>query len=163
MATKPTDTTYTVITGKAYWASLVTPNTKFEPVWQIDVSLDAENRKKVEKDGLKVKNNGDDRGDFISIKRRTTKKDGSARNAPQVVDAHLNPWNDTLIGNGSTVRVKYAAYDYPIPGQKGKMGRSADLVKVQILTLVPYAGKDDLDFTVEEGGYVVGQKEAVNF
>ena len=31
MATKPTDTTYTVITGKAYWASLVTPNTKFEP------------------------------------------------------------------------------------------------------------------------------------
>lgn len=155
------DTTkYGVIEGKAYWSFLTSPNTKFEPVWSIDVSLDKANRKKVEADGLSVKNKGDDRGDFITIKRRTTKKDGEARRAPEVIDAHLNAWDGRPIGNGSTVRVKYAAYDYPIPGQKGKMGRSADLVKVQVVNLIPYKS-DDQDFEVIEEGFVL--KDAANF
>ena len=34
-----------VISGTAYWASIQSPNTKFEPNWQIDVgNLDAANK-----------------------------------------------------------------------------------------------------------------------
>ena len=43
-----------VISGTAYWASIQSPNTKFEPgTWSIDVgNLDAANKAIAEKDGL---------------------------------------------------------------------------------------------------------------
>ena len=52
-----------VISGTAYWASVITPNTKFDAdgVWTIDVgNLDDLNKKKAQKDGLTVKNKGDE-------------------------------------------------------------------------------------------------------
>ena len=52
-----------VISGKAYWASIVAPNTTFDSdgVWSIDVcNLDKKNLDIVNKDGLTVKNKGDD-------------------------------------------------------------------------------------------------------
>ena len=53
-----------VIQGKAYWASLVNPNTTFDSdgTWSIDVSLDEKNKKIAEADGLTIKNKNDDRG-----------------------------------------------------------------------------------------------------
>ena len=56
-----------MINGKAFWASLQTPNTTFDPCYQIDVALDSANKKLVEAAGLTIKNKGDDRGDFVSI------------------------------------------------------------------------------------------------
>ena len=40
----------TVINGKSYWAQVVAPSTKFDEggVYSIDVSVDAENKKKAE-------------------------------------------------------------------------------------------------------------------
>ena len=63
-----------VISGTAYWASIQSPNTKFEPHrWSINVgNLDAENKAIAEKDGLTVKNKGDEKGDFVTIERKTT-------------------------------------------------------------------------------------------
>ena len=97
----------TVITGKCKWASISAPNTTYEPAWQIDVSLDDENLKKVKADGLSIKNKGDDRGNFVTIKRKV----------------------------------------------EGKKGISADLLKVQILDLVPYSNDGDEDFDVVDSGY----------
>ena len=67
-----------VINGKAYWASITSPNTTFDSdgVWTIDVgNLDEKNKKILESDGLVVKNKGDDREDFITIKRNVKIKD----------------------------------------------------------------------------------------
>ena len=61
-----------VISGIAYWASITSPNTTFDAdgTWSIDVgNLDETNKTLAEKDGLAIKNNGDDIGDYVSIKR----------------------------------------------------------------------------------------------
>jgi len=140
-----------IISGKAYWASLIEPNTTFEPVWSLDLTVDEKTKKLVEKDGLKVKNKGDERGDFVTIKRKVMKKDGTKRNGPTVTDSVNNAWNGQLIGNGSKVNVKYYPYEY---NYAGKSGKSADLIAVQVVSLVPYAKSD---FDKVEGGYVLDQ------
>ena len=61
-----------VISGKAYWASVTNPNTTFDAdgVWTIDVgNLDKKAIAQLKDEGLTIKNKGDDRGDFVSIKR----------------------------------------------------------------------------------------------
>ena len=58
-----------VITGTAYWAAITNPNTTFDSdgIWSIDVAnLDKKNLEMVKKDGLAIKNKGDDRGDFVT-------------------------------------------------------------------------------------------------
>ena len=71
-----------VISGEAYWAHVITPNTKFNPdgEWSIEVcNLDAKNKKIAEGDGLTIKNKDDDRGDFVTLKQYARTKDGSPR------------------------------------------------------------------------------------
>ena len=56
-----------VVSGTAYWASVIVPNTRYDPdgVWTIDVgNLDDLNKKKVQEEGLTIKNKGDEKGDF---------------------------------------------------------------------------------------------------
>ncbi len=48
------------ITGKCHYASITEPNTKFDPVWSIQVEVNDDNREVVEKSGLKVANKGDE-------------------------------------------------------------------------------------------------------
>jgi len=131
----------TIINGTAHWASITSPNTTFEPTWQIDVSLDKANKAKVVADGLKVKNKGDDRGDFVSLKRRTHRKDGKDNQAPTLIDKKKRPLN-VLVGNGSIVNVKYAVFEYN--NQFGS-GIGADLKAVQVLELVEYGDDEDFD------------------
>lgn len=141
------------ITGKCKWASVSSPNTTFEdPVWTIDVSLDEENLKVVQNDGLNVKNKNDDRGDFVTIKRKVHGKYGPNQ-APELVDSKRTPMLNTLIGNGSLVKVIYRPYDWSF-GKK--TGISGDLKKVQVLELVPYSSdKEEMeDFDVVDSGYV---------
>ncbi len=33
-----------IISGKAYWASVISPNTTYEPIWQVDVCLDDDSK-----------------------------------------------------------------------------------------------------------------------
>jgi len=144
-----------LLSGKAHWASVVEPNTTYEPAWQIDVAIDDETRQKLESIGLNVKNKGDDRGDFFSCKRKVVKKDGSKREAPRVIDAKRNPWDSRLIGNGSTVKVKIQPYEYEYAG---KAGVTSDLMAVQVIDLVPY-GDPSGDFQ-EEDGFTIDQELA---
>jgi len=144
-----------LLSGKAYWASVVEPNTTYEPVWQVDVTVDEETKQKLESIGLSVKNKGDDRGDFFSCRRKVVKRDGSKRDAPRVIDAKKMPWDNRLIGNGSAVKVKIQPYEY---AYAGKAGVSADFMAMQVIDLVSY-GDPSGDFQ-EEDGFSIDQELA---
>jgi hypothetical protein len=140
-----------IITGKAQWASVIQPNTKYEHVWCIDVcNLDAKSKKILKADGIahKIKNVGDDRGDFIKITQKVDKRDGTKFDAPKVVDGMKRPFTQ-LIGNGSEVAVKYKARDWE---HGGKSGITADLKAVQVLKHVPYGDGEDFDIVESSTG-----------
>tara|TARA_R110002050_G_scaffold19319_2_gene55632 strand:- start:637 stop:1104 length:468 start_codon:yes stop_codon:yes gene_type:complete len=153
----------TVITGKAYWASITSPNTTFDAdgVWTLDVcNLDKKNIEMVKADGLTIKNKGDDRGDFVTVKRKVKRKDGNENVAPHVVDAQKRPLINTLIGNGSLVNVLYSTYDWEF---KGRKGTSADLKSVQVTDLVPYDSGPQEDFDVVKDGYTSNEDTSAAF
>ena len=144
-----------VISGKAYWASIVAPNTTFDSdgVWSIDVcNLDKKNLDIVKKDGLTVKNKGDDRGDFVTVKRKVrNQKSGELNRAPTVVDAQKRAMMNTAVGNGSVVNVKYNPFDWDFGGRKGI---GANLNAVQVIDLIPYSSDNDgEDFEVVADGF----------
>ena len=155
-----------VIKGSAYWASIVSPNTTFDSdgVWSIDVAnLDKKNLEVAKTDGLEIKNKGDDRGDFVTVKRKVRRKDGSMNKAPEVKDAQKRTMINTLIGNGSEVNVLYSTYEWEF---KGRSGVSADLRAIQVTNLVPYNVDADADeaFEVVPDGFVSNEAdEEVSF
>ena len=142
-----------VISGTAYWAAITNPNTTFDSdgVWTVDVAnLDKKNLDMVKKDGLTVKNTGDDRGDFVTVKRKVRRKDGSLNRAPDLVDGQKRTMTNTLIGNGSKVNVHYTTYEWEF---KGRAGVSADLRAIQVVDLIPYNTEADEAFDVVDGGF----------
>tara|TARA_R100000963_G_C4645041_1_gene109134 strand:- start:10 stop:504 length:495 start_codon:yes stop_codon:yes gene_type:complete len=140
-----------IISGNAHWASVLAPNVKYDPVYSIDVELlDDDSKSMVESLGLTIKNKGDGRNDFVTIKRKLMKNDGDERPAPIIKDSANNAWDDKLIGNGSKVNVKFGTYDWTYAG---KSGVGADLMAVQVVDLVPYG--NDSNFESVDDGYVV--------
>ena len=121
------------ITGKCHYASITEPNTKFDPVWSIQVEVNDDNRSTIEGANLPISNKGDDRGDFVTIKRKVLRKDGSQRHPPIVKDSENNLWNGKLIANGSTVNVKAIPFDWNYAGNSGV---SADLAAVQVVNFI---------------------------
>lgn len=132
-----------VLNGKAYWASVVTPNTTFDEdgVYSIDLAVDEENKKSAVTEGLSIKNKGDERGDFVTIKRKAKRKDGSLNRAPDIMDNMKRPLQNTLIGNGSTVNVLFKTYEWNHK-PTNRSGKSADLQAVQVVNLIPYEGSN---------------------
>ena len=152
-----------VISGTAYWASVITPNTKFDAdgVWTIDVgNLDDLNKKKAQKDGLTVKNKGDEKEDFVTIKRKVRNAKGSLNRQPNVVDANKRLVTETMIGNGSKVNVLYEPFEWNFGG---KTGVSADLRAVQVTELVPYSTEEDDAFDVVPDGFTSDEAEDIPF
>ncbi len=152
-----------VIAGTAYWASVITPNTKFDAdgVWTIDVgNLDDLNKKKAQKDGLTIKNKGDEKEDFVTIKRKVRNAKGSLNRQPNVVDANKRLITDTMIGNGSKVNVLYEPFEWNFGG---KTGVSADLRAVQVTELVPYSTEEDDAFDVVPDGFTSDEAEDIPF
>lgn len=140
-----------IIQGKAHWAKIVG-----EPVWgyknahkewSMDFCVDAKAREKLLAEGMDpsyIKNKGDERGDFITFRRRSVKRDGTEAKPIEIKTRAGADWDGkTRIGNGSTVNVKIALNDV-----EGKKGTKPSLIKVQVWELVPYAGGDDEDFPV---------------
>ena len=130
-----------ILNGKAYWASVVSPNTTFDEdgVYSVDIAVDANNKKVAEAEGLSIKNKGDERGDFVTIKRKAKRKDGNPNKAPDVMDGMKRPLQNTLIGNGSDVNVLYKTYEWTHK-PTGRSGKSADLQAIQVVNLVAYEG-----------------------
>ena len=145
----------TVVKGKAYWASVQQPNTTYEPEWAIDILVDDNNRAAFEADGVPIKNKDDERGDFVHIRQRVARRDGTQNDAPAVVDAQKQPFTG-LIGNGSVVNVMYTPFAWEM---NGKSGVSPLLKKVQVVDLVEYKAGEDFDV---EDGFTAAQAPSAN-
>lgn len=145
-----------VISGTAYWAKVHQPHFdqyNEQGIFSIDVTVDAKTKKQLQDLGLgpRIKNKGDERNDFITIKRKYTRKDGTKNSAPRVVDSKKTPISpDDLIGNGSKVNVAFDTYDYNVGGNQG-VGSS--LKAVQVIKLIEYSPSESLDEFSEESGY----------
>ena len=141
-----------VISGKAYWTFVPEANTTFEPTWSIDIALDEANKAIVEADGLKWRNKNDERGDFITIKRKVTKNNGNPNEVPELVDHNkrILASDKNFIGPGSEVNVQYKTYEC---SYKGNAGIGADLQKIQLIKLEDLPDQLDDELPVVESGY----------
>ena len=141
-----------VISGKAYWTFVPEANTTFEPTWSIDIALDEANKAIVEADGLKWRNKNDERGDFITIKRKVTKNNGNPNEVPELVDHNkrILASDKNFIGPGSEVNVQYKTYEW---NYKGNAGIGADLQKIQLIKLEELPDTSDDELPVVESGY----------
>ena len=125
-----------ILEGSVKWASITTPNTKFEPVYTVDLIVDEDIANDFASRGHKVKQY--DEGPALVIKRKVNGPNGMIRPAPRLLDASKQEIN-TAVGNGSKVRVQYNEYS-----GEGKFGpyTGLDLQAVQVIDLVPYKGAD---------------------
>lgn len=125
---------YEYVEGKAMWANVTTPNTRFgDPKYQITVLTDKETAERLESVGLsQVK---DRAGNFkyeepaFSFSRKVEVA-GRTNTAPKLVDVDGNPM-DVSVGNGSDVKVKIKPYT-------GKYGTFAELIAVKVTNLIEY-------------------------
>jgi len=127
-----------------------------EQLWSMDFSPDDAGLERLRENGLfgKLKNKGDDRGFFLTFRRRAFNLDeNKQRTIPakpiRVIDRHKEPWPEkTRIGNGSTANVNFATND------RGDGNVTLGLIAVQIWDLIPYEGGNDdyEDFPVDSDG-----------
>ena len=107
-----------IVNGKVWWfKALGKPVTgEYGTKWSFDLSLEADQIKKLVDDGMSeryLKNKEDDRGTFLTFERNAVKKDGEPAKPFPVVgktrgaDGNWVEWDQNkLIGNGSEVAVR---------------------------------------------------------
>ena len=138
-----------VLSGKAHWASISSPNSTFEPVWQVDLAVEGAELEEAKEMGLTIMNKDDDRGSFVRIKRKVYRKDGSKNKSPILKDSKNHVLSEVNVGNGSDVRVLFKSFDWEYAGKKGI---GADLQAMQVINLIEYEAGEDFD--VIDDGYI---------
>ena len=142
------DTSQTAIIRdlELYWANLYKPHAPFgTEIFDVQIRTTDEDKVKVLKDlGVNLKKH-DDGYYFGNVKRKTVNAKGDPMDPPKVVDSSKAALSDP-IGNGSTGNIKLFSYEYKVGGRSG---RAAMLTAVQVVDLVPYEAKGDVDFDVE--------------
>ena len=125
-----------IVEGTAYWASIKQPNTRFEPVYSINLVVDDDTANDFASRGLMLKQM--DEGQAIIIKRKVNGPNGMVRPAPRLLDVNKQEVNYS-VGNGSKVKVQYAEYE-----GENKYGpyKGLDFQAVQVLELVEYRSED---------------------
>ena len=129
-----------ILEGTAYWASITTPNTTFDPVYTVNLVVDDETANDFASRGHKVKQM--DEGPALIMKRKVNGPKGMVRPAPRLFDKDKQEVS-TAVGNGSQVRVQFNEYDWEYAGKQGK---GLDLQAVQIVNLVEYKNGDGDEF-----------------
>ncbi len=129
-----------ILEGTAYWASIKTPNTTFEPVYTVNLVVDDEVANDFASRGHKVKQM--DEGPALIIKRKVNGPNGMVRSSPRLLDQNKQEVN-LAVGNGSKIRVQYNEYS-----GEGKFGpyTGLDLQAVQVVDLVEYKAEDGSEF-----------------
>ena len=136
---------YEYVKGKAMWANITSPNTRFQPhKYGLTVLTDPETASKLEGIGLNQVRDRSGQPKYdepaFTFSKRATRNDGTANTAPKLVDndgADL----DVSVGNGSEVVVKIKPY-------KNDYGQFAELMAVKVENLVEYVegGSDNEEF-----------------
>ena len=96
-----------ILEGTAYWASITTPNTTFEPVYTVNLVVDDETANDFASRGHKIKQM--DEGPAVIIKRKVNGPNGMIRPAPRLLDSNKQEVT-TAVGNGSKIKVQYNEY-----------------------------------------------------
>jgi len=132
---------YEYVKGKAMWANITSPNTRFQPhKYGLTVLTDPDTASKLEGIGLNQVRDRSGQPKYdepaFTFSKRATRNDGTANTAPKLVDndgADL----DVSVGNGSEVVVKIKPY-------KNDYGQFAELMAVKVENLVEYVeGESD--------------------
>ena len=134
-----------VYEGTAMWASITTPNTRFEPKYSIDLVVDNDMAQALTNEGYRVKFDKPD-GPTITMKRNVNGPNGMIRKPPTLLDKDKNKL-DCLVGNGSRVRVQARPWEMTRNGQEFK---GLELQAVQVLDLVQYSSGDGDEFDAIE-------------
>ena len=128
-----------VLEGTAYWAFVTTPNTKYDPVYSVNLVVDNETASDFEDRGFTIKQM--EEGPAIIIKRKVNGPKGMVRDAPKLIGRNLEPLT-VNVGNGSKVKVKYKEWESTWNGRNFK---GLDFIKMQVIDLVEYQSDDDDD------------------
>ena len=133
-----------LVEGVAYWASVTTPNTTYQPVYTVNLVVDDEVANDFRSRGFTVKDM--EEGPALLIKRKVNGPNGMIRKAPILLDRRKNEI-DVNVGNGSRVKVQYKEWESV---WNGKNFKGLDFVKMQVLDLVEYDNGDTDEFQVED-------------
>ena len=133
-----------VLQGQAYWASVKTPNTKYEPTYSVNLVVDEATAEDFKGRGFTVKPMAE--GPSIVIKRKVDGPRGMIREAPKLYDRAKNEM-DCQVGNGSTVKVQYKEWETV---RQGTTYKGLDFMAMQVIDLVAYSGSAGDEFDVEE-------------
>jgi len=133
-----------ILQGSAYWASVTTPNTTFEPTYSVNLVVDEATAEDFKARGFNIKQM--DEGPSILIKRKVEGKNGAIRSAPKLMDKYKNLL-DARVGNGSTVKVQYSEWE-----TTNKFGsfKGLDFQAMQVLDLVEVGTVDGAEFEADE-------------
>jgi hypothetical protein len=130
-----------LVSGKALWASITTPQTRFPPPkYTITLIVDDETATQFEQDGFRI--GVTDEGEKTLTMKRTVEWTDSEGNtmvndAPKLMDADKDPL-DAIVGNGSDVVVQFRPYT-------NNYGKFMELQAVQVLNLIEYEGSGPAD------------------
>jgi len=130
--------------GTAYWASVTTPNTNFEPVYTVNLIVADDVASDFKSRGFPVKEM--EEGTALIIKRKVNGPNGMIRSAPKLFDRSKNLL-DERVGNGSTVKVQYKEWE---SNWKGQVFKGFDFQAMQVLDLVEVGSPDGSEFDVED-------------
>lgn len=133
-----------LVEGVAYWASVTTPNTTYQPVYTVNLVVDEEVANDFRSRGFTVKDM--EEGPALLIKRKVNGPNGMIRSAPKLLDKHKQPMN-VAVGNGSKVKVQYKEWETTWNGTQYK---GLDFQAMQVLDLVEYASPDGAEFDIED-------------
>jgi hypothetical protein len=135
-----------ILQGAAYWASVTTPNTTYEPVYSVNLVVDEATAEDFQSRGFTIKQM--DEGPAVVIKRKVNGPNGMVRPAPRLVDAYKNPL-DARVGNGSSVKVQYKEWESE---WKGKTFKGLDFQAMQVIDLVEVGSPDGSEFDALDSG-----------
>ena len=129
-----------ILQGEAYWASVTSPHTTYDPVYTVNLVVDEATAEDFQSRGFSVKQM--DEGQALVIKRKVNGPNGMVRPAPRLVDKFKNPL-DARVGNGSNVRVQYKEWESE---WKGKVFKGLDFQAMQVIDLVEVGSPDGSEF-----------------
>lgn len=133
-----------LVEGNAYWASVTTPNTTYQPVYTVNLVVSDEVASDFRSRGFTVKDM--EEGPAIIIKRKVNGPNGMVRSAPKLLDKNKQPLN-TAVGNGSKVKIQYKEWEST---WNGTLYKGLDFQAMQVLELVEYASPDGAEFDIED-------------
>jgi len=148
------------VDGIAVYASVHKPN-QISAAYSVDLVVDEKVEAELTALGLQPARSKT--GDFVQhkgfegkvfrFKRKVQDRKGNTLTPPGVFDSQGNAIGaNTLIGNGSKVRLYGNAYSYTTP--QGVSGVAGGLNNLQVIPLVEFGGVDKID-----GGFTVGANE----